>query len=152
MPLFMNPTHIQRNRSSRIQYRGREVKIKAKWNNILSGICLCSLLDYMHLPIPCEFVPDVKFTFLFHPILIFGCVAIIRLKHHVDLWKVTSHDLEIQDSQIVCQILQQDEYKCSILFFMFYFMFYQSQLTMYLFNFSYKIAKVSSTGKSLMVV
>ena len=45
MEANMNPTHAYRyrNRSSRIQYGGREVKIKARWNDILS----------------------VKFTFLF---------------------------------------------------------------------------------------
>ena len=45
MEANMNPTHAYRyrNRNSRIQFGGREVKIKAKWNDVLS----------------------VKFTFLF---------------------------------------------------------------------------------------
>ena len=34
------------------------------------------------------------------------------------------------------------EYKSSISFFVFYFIFHQSQLAMYLFNFPYKIAKI----------
>ena len=34
------------------------------------------------------------------------------------------------------------EYKSSVLFFLFHFMFHQSQFAIYLFNFSYKIAKI----------
>ena len=36
MEANMNPTHAQRNRSSRIKCGVRDVKIKARWNNILS--------------------------------------------------------------------------------------------------------------------